>query len=299
MSIFIRSLGIYKAAFVLGVETVSSKYRALAAGIIAASFPLGGILLGVIAMYVHDILILMRILYGSGLLLIVYIWIAPESVRWLLVTGRVDRAIIVLKRIASVNRKELSTKSIEMITLKYSSRQNNENDEHESDDKQNIPENVSIINVFLTILKSKKLSFRILNGCYQWITCCYCYYGLSLVSIHIPGADRYMSYLLVAIIEFPGALAPIPLSKFIHRKTLLFFSLFLTGIAIIVTPWIPKEHPMIVLAMFMIGKASITCAFNLLYMYTAEQWPTNARITIMSTCSMIGRIGSGKFQIKI
>lgn len=72
-------------------------------------------LLGVAAMYVHDFRILMRIFYIPGLFVFAYFWLVPESTRWLLATGRTDRAIETLKRIARFNRRELSEKTIEGI----------------------------------------------------------------------------------------------------------------------------------------------------------------------------------------
>lgn len=77
-----------------------------------------------------------------------------------------------------------------------------------------------------------------------------------------------------------------------RRRILLFGAFVTTAISVIITPWIPAHHAYLVLPLFMLGKASITCAFNVLYIFTAEQWPTNLRSTILNTCSMIGRIGA-------
>lgn len=239
-------------------------------------------------MHFHDIRILLRISYGSGLLLIAYFWIVPESVRWLLATGRIDEAVKVLKRLASASGKSLSKGSIESIHSKYSTVENTGN--------QDNVENITVCNTFLIIIKSKKLLFRLLIGCYQWIVCCYCYYGLSITSIHI-GSDRYMSFILVSLTEIPGALAPFLLLKWMYRKTLLCITLLATGIIVITTPWIPKQYSEIVLAMYMIAKGLITCGFSIIYVYTVEQWPTNSRGTLLSFCSSVGRVGLGKFQI--
>lgn len=49
--------------------------------------------------------------------------------------------------------------------------------------------------------------------------------------------------------------------------------------------------PWIALALFLIGKFSITIAFCVLYVYTAELFPTNLRHSLLGICSMFGRIG--------
>lgn len=44
--------------------------------------------------------------------------------------------------------------------------------------------------------------------------------------------------------------------------------------------------------MFFVGKLSITFAFNSLYVYTAEVFPTRTRSSALAACSLIGRLGS-------
>ena len=46
------------------------------------------------------------------------------------------------------------------------------------------------------------------------------------------------------------------------------------------------------LTMFMIGKFAITISFAVIYVYTAELFPTNVRHSLLGYCSMFGRIGS-------
>lgn len=275
----------FAGIYVLSIEWVGPKYRVLGSTLVALSFPLGEMLLGFVAMYVHDFRTLIRVLYTPGLAVMIYLWLVPESIRWLLVSGKVDRAIKTLKRVASVNGKTLSDKSIELIKLNYSK------NKHANENTANKP-NKSLLQTFGLIFKSKTLCIRLLSCCYLWMVCCFCYYGLSLFSTHIPSGNRYTNFILVAAIEMPGTLVALLLLNRMKRRFLLFSTLLFTALAIISTPLIPKENSNLVLPLFMLGKASITCAFNALYIFTAEQWPTNLRSTIMNTCSMIGRIGA-------
>lgn len=236
-------------------------------------------------MYFHDYRDILRILYAPGIFLIIYFWIVPESVRWLLVTGRVNRAIRILKRIARVNGKTLSEKSIEMIKLKYSP-ELQQNDLSKNDTKD------SIYYSLYSIVKSKTLFFRFLNCCFQWINCCFCYYGLSLIVTHVPGENQYTSFIFAAFMEIPGLLLSLLLLNKTRRRVSLFLTLFFTAISTAATAWIPEENSTIMLLSFMLAKALITCTFISMYVYTAELWPTNLRTTIICACSMIGRFGS-------
>lgn len=283
----------FAGIFVLSIEWASSKYRVFGTTLVSISYPLGEMLLGLVAMYVHDFRYVIRILYTPGLLILAYFWLVPESVRWLLVTGQIDRAIEILKRTAKINGKKLSEKSIEMIKLRYSLNTITKTqpiEKKENDEKTT--ENESIFQSLYSILKSKTLLFRFLICSYQWMACCFSYYGLSLTSTHIPGANRYISFIFVSAVEIPSMLICLPLLNRINRRKLMFFSLILAATGIILIPFIPAEQSVVVLLLFMMGKASITCAFTTLYVFTAEQWPTQLRSTIHNSCSMLGRLGA-------
>lgn len=44
--------------------------------------------------------------------------------------------------------------------------------------------------------------------------------------------------------------------------------------------------------LFLVSKMTITMSFGTLYIYTVEIFPTNLRQSLLSVCSMFGRIGS-------
>lgn len=240
-------------------------------------------------MHVHDFRYLLRITYIPGLFLFVNFFLVPESIRWLLVTGRVDRALKNLKRIARVNGKELSEKSIAFLKSKYSIELKTKDVVVEKEKEVNAsPTSES----FFTIFKSTKLCTRFFICSYQWVACCFYYYGISLYATNIPGTNRYVSFLIVVSVEIPSLLLALPLINRTKRRTLLFSTLLVAAISIAATSFVPEHHSTVVIVFALIGKACITFSFTLLYVFTAEQWPTNLRTTIMNSCSMIGRIGS-------
>lgn len=252
-------------------------------------------LCGLIAMYVHDFRDLIQFTYAPGLAVILYFWLVPESVRWLLVTGRVDRAIKILKRIASVNGKNLSEKTIETIKLKYSPGNQSIDKENgsESATKENSTEKKpSLVQLFFSVLKSKTLCLRFVNCCYQWVALCFSYYGLSMLATHVHGENRYTSFIMVVGFEIIGIFVVLFILNRMRRKILLSASLIIIAITTNITPWIPEENSYLIIICFMLGKAAAMGGFNVLYIFTAEQWPTNLRVTIMNSCSMMGRIGS-------
>lgn len=237
-------------------------------------------------MYVHDFRVMIWILYVPGLFIFVYFWLVPESFRWLFRTGHFDRAVNILKQNARINNKVLTTKSIEILHMKYSTDSLSKYDDHNKSNEESLTQSLYLI------FKSKVLCLRFLNGCYQWIACVMCYYGLSISSVHIPGADRYISFIFVMAVEIPAVLLAQPLLSRMKRRPLLFATFAIAGISVISTRFIPDDYSIIEVGLLSLGKASVSIAFAGLYIFTAEQWPTNIRNTSVSCCSMAGRIGS-------
>lgn len=257
----------------------------------SVAYACGEMILGIAAMYVNDFRNIIRIFATPGLLIFLYLWIVPESVRWLLTTGKIDRAINTLKRIAKLNGRQLSQKSIEMIEIQYASPSSTHH-EKQTVEKDGHVESQSVLQLMSSVFKSKKLCLRFMSCCYQYAACAFCYYGLGQSSTQIAGANRYISFIIVMGIEIPANILTQILLDRMNRKVLLCFMYILAAISVIATSTIPKEYSWAVLFCFVVGKASVTIAFTSLYMHTAEQWPTSIRNSIMNTCSMIGRVGS-------
>lgn len=169
----------FGGTYVLALELVSSRYRVMAITLIGLAHPVGEIIFGFLASYCHDFRLLLRIFYTPGLFLFIYFWLVPESIRWLLVTGRVDRAIKILKQIARVNKKHLSNKSIDILTLKYTDVNAVSAAKNSISSGKNTHHKHSIFRSFGKVLKSKTLALRLLICCYQWAACCFCYYGME------------------------------------------------------------------------------------------------------------------------
>lgn len=65
-------------------------------------------------------------------------------------------------------------------------------------------------------------------------------------------------------------------------------SLWILGICCLVLAFIPKVHTTIVLIVYLIGKCAVGAAFLLVWLITAEIYPTNLRSQALGTCSTIG-----------
>ena len=52
----------------------------------------------------------------------------------------------------------------------------------------------------------------------------------------------------------------------------------------------PKSQSAIILVLFLLGKFSSSSAMNVVWLYTAELYPTNMRVQAVGTCSLVARV---------
>lgn len=268
------------------IELLNENDRVYGNVILGTVGTLGSLLFGVAVMFEHDFRIILRMFSLPGMITCVYFWFISESLQWLLATGNIDRAIIAMKRIAKFNGFELSEKSIESIKQKYSPSISAQEKSDEHGEEQ------SVLRLFWKMLKTRTLCFRFCKCCFQWIAGTFSTLGLYQFAIQIPGVDRYVSYLIMISADVFGTILVQLLLNRVKRKTLLFSAYFLVGISIVVTSFIPREYPWIVVFCFLIAKCFINLADVVMSLYTNELFPTNIRSTVMSIVGMVAQIGA-------
>ncbi|CAH2049543.1 unnamed protein product, partial [Iphiclides podalirius] len=100
--------GAYSTAFVLAMELVGPKGRVFGNTIINAIYVLGLMTLAGLSWWLQSWRQLLRVIYAPAMLVISYLWILNESVRWLLSKQRHAEAARILKKAMKMNRVELS-----------------------------------------------------------------------------------------------------------------------------------------------------------------------------------------------
>lgn len=143
------------------------------------------------------------------------------------------------------------------------------------------------------IFKHKILIVRLIVCSICWIVTLHLYYGLSMSATKIAGDDnKYLSYIVVAVAEIPAALISYILLDYAGRRTTLCGSLVTAGIATIISALIPVQRVIVIRLLSFIGMCATSCALGIIFIYSAEIWPTPMRNLMINLCSMIGRSGS-------
>ncbi|KAL7829582.1 hypothetical protein AOLI_G00304670 [Acnodon oligacanthus] len=260
--------GVIINAFVLGTEWTSTKRRMLAGIFTDYFFGFGYMLLAGVAYLIRDWRKLQLTISVPGFLFIFYIWVLPHSARWLLLNDRKEEAIVLLRKAAVVNGRPFpTTLQVDMCDAMQGQGQHSAAD----------------------LLRTPQMRKRALILFYIWFVNVLVYYGLSL-GVSDLGTDVYLTQFLFGLVEIPARSLVLVLLPCSRRLPLSIF-LFIGGGACLLMLAVPADLPNIQTALAMTGKFGITASFAIIYIYSAELFPTVLRQTGIGVSSMFARMG--------
>ncbi|XP_032390876.1 solute carrier family 22 member 13 [Etheostoma spectabile] len=261
--------GVIINAFVLGTEWTCTKRRMLAGIFTDYAFGLGYMLIAGIAYFIRDWRKLQLAISAPGFLLIFYIWVLPQSARWLLANDRMEEAIALLRKAALVNGRVLPP-AVHV-------------------DKCQILDGGKQSYSAVDLVRTPQMRKRTIILFYIWFVNVLVYYGLSL-GVSKLGTNLYLTQFVFGLIEVPArslVLLVLPFSRRLSQSGFLATG----GLACLLMLAVPADHPNVVTGLAMVGKFGITASFAVIYVYTAEIFPTVLRQTGIGVSCMFARIG--------
>jgi OCT family organic cation transporter-like MFS transporter 4/5 len=219
------------------------------------------------------------------MILFIYYWIVPESVRWLLSKNRNKEAIKIIKQAAKVNKKNLSENTLRL----FDELERDDGKRVKNEDKKCDGERGEISNAIYQMLTSKVMLLRIFILLYNFAINALVYFGLSLNSVSLSG-NKYFNFVLVSIVEIPGYyVGYVAIEKF-GRVIGFTASMILCGITCISCGY--AETVWLQIALFLIGKLGITCSFSIIYVHATEMMPTVIRSSCVGFFATMSRVGA-------
>ncbi|XP_034033879.1 solute carrier family 22 member 4 [Thalassophryne amazonica] len=265
-------ISLYISAFVLGTELLSKTMRVLFTTLGAFLFYcIGYMTLPWIAYGVREWRTLLAILSTTAVVYIPLWWFIPESPRWLISQGRVLEAENILRDAARKNKVEAPPAIFKEAELQ--------------------PVHPARKYSMLDVLKSKNIRCITLMCLLLWMAINIGYFGLSLNTSNLSG-NPFMNCFLSAVSEVPAYIVSTCLLKRCHRRALLSSFLIIGGGVLLLIQFLPHSLHYVALALEMTGKFGFTMAFSIVYIFTAELYPTVLRNVGMGMCSSAARIGS-------
>ncbi|XP_053319371.1 organic cation/carnitine transporter 2-like [Spea bombifrons] len=264
----------YVAAFILGAEILGKSVRIIFSTLgVCIFYAIGYMLLPLFAYFIREWRMLLLALTVPGIFCIPLWWIIPESPRWLISQGRIGEAEDIIQRAAKKNgitAPEIIFNVAEMQYLKDQSHKTH---------------------TFLDLLKTKNIRIITLLSILLWMIISVGYFGLSLNTPNLHG-DPYVNCFLSAITEVPAYIIAWLLLRNFPRRYSTSSTLFLGGVVLLFIQLVPPEFGILSIVLVMLGKFGITSAFSMVYVYTAELYPTVVRNMGVGASSMASRLGS-------
>ncbi|KAM3869133.1 organic cation/carnitine transporter 2-like [Diretmus argenteus] len=276
---FVNGLGQisnYVAAFVLGSETLTGNIRVLFASVgVCLFFVFGYMMLPLTAYFIRDWRSLQLTLSLPGLVYIPFWWFIPESPRWLLSQGRVEEAEAILRLAAKKNKVEAP----QVIFTDYDA--DMAKTQFKPEERHTVVDLVRTTNIRITTA----------IVCLVWFSLSIGYIALSLNTSRLHG-DPYINCFISASIEIPAYISCWLALKYFPRRLSLAVTALLGGLSLYFIQLVPQSLPELFIALEMLGKFGIATGLAMIFVYSAELYPTVIRNTAMGACNTVSRMGS-------
>ncbi|XP_077990496.1 organic cation transporter protein-like isoform X2 [Glandiceps talaboti] len=274
--------GVYLTGFVLGVELVGSEYRTFCSMHLQMAFSIGYVGMAGVAYALNGnwrhIQFIVGVVY---VLFIPYYWLLPESVRWLIQKARFNDAEKILQKAARINKVALPE---DLFESEKSEAQNSANIQNHVQIKESVHRPT-----MLDLFKTPNLRARTLNLCYTWFTCSLVYYGIAFNTDALH-ENPYLAFLISGAVEFPGVMSCWFFLSRVGRRWLLCLYLSLGGVALVISALLENETATAVLSM--VAKFFVSGSFAVVYIFTAEMFPTCVRTAGLGITATLARIGT-------
>ncbi|XP_030201039.1 organic cation transporter protein isoform X2 [Gadus morhua] len=257
-------------AFVLGTEWTGPKRRMLAGLTTDFCFGLGYVLLAPAAYLLRDWRHLQLAISAPCFLFVFYLWVLPRSARWLLANQRTEEAGLLIRRAARLNRQPLQEDLLTQQLLDTVERRRH---------------------TLLDLVRTPAMRKQSLIVFYLWFVTILIYYGMSF-NISDFGDNLYLGHLLFGLVEVP-ARTMVLFTVNRSRRLTQAGSLVLGGLACLVLVLVPHSEELtpVRMAIGLVVKFGATASFSVIYIYSAEIFPTVIRQNGIGMGSTWGRLG--------
>lgn len=269
--------GMALVCFILSQEYVGKGYWALTGTLTNMTFAVGIALFALLGYYIRPWRNLATASNCPGLLLFLFCITLPESPRWLYAQGRTVQAENILRDFALRNGKG-------HVKLKL----------HRTAGTSDTAAAETPSSGLLQLFTHRVLRCRTVILMYSWYACSLVYYGLTMNASDDKGS-RYLTVAMYGLVELPAY----PLCMYFinkswsgRRKSLAGF-LILAGLCCLLSVALPVHSgpSMTGSSLALLGKLMVSAAFNIVYVYTSELYPTVIRNAGLGVCSMSCRVG--------
>ncbi|KAH8257190.1 hypothetical protein KR038_005306 [Drosophila bunnanda] len=266
----------FNPIFILTLENVGSKYRALISNVaLALGFSLAIAILPWIPYYLRDWRHFALIMAVPVSVLVVMCLVIPESPSWLLSVGKIERGMKGLKKVARVNRKTLT--DAEWLEIQMCFEINNAN--------QQSAKTYNFLDLFKSCRRAAIILMLIANWSVVLVV-----YDAHVRIITSLGTNLFITFSLASLIEIPAGIVPLFLIDRVGRKPLTISALLLCGVFSFLAGILIVKWGITVAAVFARFFATVT--YNVAQQWDVEILPTVVRGQGWAVINVLGHVGA-------
>ncbi|XP_069811058.1 solute carrier family 22 member 2-like [Dendropsophus ebraccatus] len=264
------SKGTWLSAYVLVAEFVGLDHRRTVGIVYQMAFTVGLLALAGVAYGITNWRWLQLAVTLPNFVFLTYYWCVPESPRWLISQKRTAEAHVIIKQIAKRNKKAVPHALQSLM------------EKEETGDKK-VPS-------FADLFRTPQIRKYTLILMYIWFSCAVIYQGL-IMHMGSTSSNIYFDFFISALVEFPSALIIIFTVERIGRRYPWAVACMITGLACLVSAFIPKEFPGLQIALGCVSRMGITLSYEMICLVNAELYPTFIRNLGVMVCSSMCDLG--------
>ncbi|XP_060245389.1 solute carrier family 22 member 22-like [Meriones unguiculatus] len=201
--------------------------------------------------------------------------LGPESARWLMTTGKIDRALKELQKIASINGKKDIAQNLTTEALRSKFKE----------DVNSTRKPAKIKNIIINPIMRKTML------CYSSAIFAEIFSSFGiLLDIRILGKNIFLTQFLLGAVEIPSRLLTYFALRHVRRRPLTACLLLSVGSCITITMFLPEEMHVLRLILFLLAKGSYAASICVFMVYNQELTPTALRSTLSGIYSMVVRL---------
>ncbi|XP_028370891.2 LOW QUALITY PROTEIN: solute carrier family 22 member 12 [Phyllostomus discolor] len=273
----VASAGVMMNTAILLMEWTSEQARTLAMTFNSLGYSFGMVLLAGVAYGLRDWMVLQLAVSVPFFLFFGYSWWLAESARWLLITGRLEKGLRELRRVAAINGKreaqDTLTKEVVLSAL-----------------QEELPVSQAPTSLG-TLLRRPGLRLRTYASTLCWFAFGFTFFGLAL-DLQALDSNIFLFQVLLGVLDIPAKIAFLMLLRCVGRRPMQAASLVLAGLCILANVLVPLEMRYLRSSLAMLGLQCIGVTFTCINIYTGELFPTVLRMTAVGLGQVAARLGA-------
>lgn len=267
--------GIQNTSFTMAMEVLSTRNRALGVLFVSGGWTTGLVTLTGIAWLIRDwqhLQIVISLVYLGNF----FIWLfMPESPLWLLATKHYKKAEKILKRAITMNK--VTDVDVNEIIKSYE-------DKMERERSLKKPTFGALFRYRCIRRTSIILSFKSMFSTLL-------YYNLTYTSILL-GSNPYLSFLVMACMEYPQKFIAIVFINYMKRRTAYMFLYTSAALCSLIIIFVPSDIWWLQLLFTLMTKLFNSCAGSVNTVQISEMYPTQMRTLAMGWTVTTSRVGA-------